>query len=110
MGVCAAMGTVAGMGLLGEPDHYRSEDRPLHGEPDPEALWVGGGVAVIEVLADEIADGSAPGVGAESLDVPVFSKMDGLDEGLGKIGEGAGGARLDVTAGSTGDEAAEGGR
>jgi hypothetical protein len=71
---------------------------------------LGGGVAVVEVLADEIADGSAPGVGAESLDVPVFSKMDGLDEGLGEIGEGAGGARLDVTAGYTGDEAAEGGR
>jgi hypothetical protein len=41
--------------------------------------------------------------------VVVLGKMDGLDEGLGEIGEGAGGARLDVTAGYAGDEAAEGG-
>ncbi len=68
-----------------------------------------GGVPVIEVLADGIADGPAPGIGAESVDVLVLGKMDGLDEGLGEIGEGAGGARLDVTAGYAGDEAVEGG-
>jgi hypothetical protein len=64
---------------------------------------------MVEVMADGIAHGSAPGVSAEGVDVLVLGKMDGLDEGLGEIGEGAGGARLDVTAGYAGDEAAEGG-
>ena len=66
-------------------------------------------MAIIEVLADGIADGPAPPVGAEGVDVLVLGKMDGLNEGLREIGEGAGGARLDVTAGYAGDEAAEGG-
>jgi hypothetical protein len=35
--------------------------------------------------------------------------MDGLDESLGEIGEGAGGAGLDVAADDGGQEAAEGG-
>jgi len=68
-----------------------------------------GGVAVIEVLVDGIADGPAPRVGAEGVDVLVLGKVDGLDEGLGEIGEGASGARLDVTAGYGGAESAEGG-
>jgi hypothetical protein len=68
-----------------------------------------GGVLVVEVLVDRIADGAAPGVGAEGVDVLVLGEMDGLDEGLGEIGESAGGARLDVTAGYGGDEAAKGG-
>jgi len=54
------------------------------------------------VAPDGIADGPAPPVGLEGVDVLVLSKMDGLDEGLGEIGEGAGGARLDVTAGYAG--------
>jgi hypothetical protein len=53
-----------------------------------------GGVTVIEVLVDGIADGPAPGVGAEGVDVLVLGKMDGLGESLGEIGEGAGGAGL----------------
>ncbi len=68
-----------------------------------------GGVAVIGVLADGIADGLAPGVGAEGADVLVLGKMVGLDEGLGEIGQGAGGAGLDVAADDGGQEAAEGG-
>lgn len=56
-------------------------------------------------MIDGIADGSAPPVGAEGVDVLVLCKMDGLDESLGEIGEGAGGARLDVTADYGGDEA-----
>jgi len=56
-----------------------------------------------------MADGAAPPVGAAGVDVLVLGKTDGLEEGLGKIGEGAGGAGLDVTAGYAGDEAAEGG-
>jgi hypothetical protein len=64
---------------------------------------------VVEVLVDGIADGFAPGVSAEGVDVLVLGKMDGLNEGLGEIGEGAGGAGLDVAASYAGDEAAEGG-
>jgi hypothetical protein len=66
-------------------------------------------LAVVEVLADGIADGAAPGVGAEGVGVLVLGKMDGLGESLGEIGEGAGGAGLNVTANDGGQEAAEGG-
>ncbi len=70
---------------------------------------LGGGVAVIEVLADGIADGLAPGVGAEGIGVLILGEMDGLDESLGEIGEGAGGSRLNVAADDGGQEATEGG-
>ena len=70
---------------------------------------LGGGVAVIEVLTDGIADGPAPGIGAEGVDVLVLGKMDGLGQSLGEIGEGAGGAGLNVAADDGGQEAAEGG-
>ncbi len=62
-----------------------------------------------EVLVDGAADGIAPIVGAKGVDVFVLGEMDGLDKGLGEIGESAGGARLDVAADDGGDEAAEGG-
>src|SRR5260370_22750686 len=68
-----------------------------------------GGVAVIEVLTDGLADGPAPRVVAEGAGVFVLGKMDGLGEGLREIGEGAGRARLDVPAGYAGDEAGDGG-
>jgi hypothetical protein len=55
-----------------------------------------------------MADSAAPPVGVEGVDVLVLGEADGLEEGLGEIGEGAGGAGLDVTAGYAGDEAAEG--
>ena len=64
---------------------------------------------VAVVALDGIADGLAPAVGVEGVDILVLGKMDGLDEGLSEIGEGAGGARLDITAGYAGHEAAEGG-
>ena len=64
---------------------------------------------VVEVLADGIADGLAPGVGTEGVDVFVLGKMDGLGESLGEIGEGAGGAGLNVATDDSGQEAAEGG-
>ena len=41
---------------------------------------------MVEVLADGIADGLAPGVGAEGVDVLVLGKRDGLGESLGEIG------------------------
>ena len=45
-----------------------------------------GGLEAVEVLADGIADGLAPRVGAEGLDVFLLGKMDGLGESLGEIG------------------------
>jgi len=59
-------------------------------------------------LVDGAADGIAPIVGAKGVDVFVLGEMDSLDEGLGEIGEGAGGAGLDIAAEDGGDEAAEG--
>jgi hypothetical protein len=64
---------------------------------------------VVEVLVDGIADGPAPRVGGVGVGVFVLGKMDGLGEGLGEIGEGAGGAGLNVAADDGGQEAAEGG-
>src|SRR5712691_7670726 len=64
---------------------------------------------MVEVLADGIADGVAPRVGAEGVDVLFLGKMDGLDEGFREIGDGAGGAGFDVPADDGGQEAAEGG-
>jgi len=64
---------------------------------------------VVEVLVDGVADGIAPTVGVKGVDIFVLGEMDGLDEGLGEVGDGSGGARLDVAADNGGDEAAEGG-
>jgi hypothetical protein len=58
---------------------------------------------------DGIGDAVAPGVGAEGVDVLVLGEMDGLGEGLGQVGYGAGGTRFDVAACYAGDDAAEGG-
>jgi len=60
-------------------------------------------------LVDGIADGPAPGVGAEGVDVLVLGKMDGLGESLGEIAEGEGRAGLNVAADNGGQVAAEGG-
>lgn len=68
-----------------------------------------GRVAVGEVLVDGAADGIAPIVGAKGVDVFVLGERDGLDEGLGEIGEGAGGARFYIALEDGGDEMAESG-
>ena len=54
-----------------------------------EAVVVGG---------DAGADGFAEGVGAEGVFEFGLSEVDGLEEGLGEIGDGAGGAGLYVAA------------
>jgi hypothetical protein len=58
-------------------------------------------------LVDGIADRLAPGVGAEGVDVLVLGKMDGLNESLGEVGEGACGTGFDVAADDGGEETAE---
>jgi hypothetical protein len=65
--------------------------------------------AVVVVAVDGGADGVAPGVGAESLTVFVLGDVDGLQESLGHVGDGAGGSGLYIAADHGGDEAAQGG-
>jgi len=61
------------------------------------------------VVVDGIADGLAPAVGAEGVDVFVLGHADGLQESLGQVGDGTGGSGFYITADNGGDEAAEGG-
>jgi hypothetical protein len=69
----------------------------------------GGWEEVVVVEVDGIADAFAPAVGAESVDVFVFGEVDGLHEGLGQVGDGAGGSGLYLAADNGGDEATQGG-
>jgi hypothetical protein len=71
-------------------------------------FW-GGREEVVVVVVDGVADGLAPGVGAESVDVFVLREVDGLHESLGQVGNGAGGSGLYIAADNGGDEASQGG-
>src|SRR5271168_338660 len=64
---------------------------------------------VVVVAVDGVADGFAPAVGAEGVDVFVLGEVDGLQESLGQVGDGAGGPGLDIAADNGGDEATQGG-
>ena len=64
---------------------------------------------MVVVGVDGVANGIAPAVGAEGVDVFVFGEVDGLQEGLGQVGDGAGGSGFYVAADNRGEEAAEGG-
>jgi len=61
------------------------------------------------VAVDGVADGFAPGIGAESLTVFVLGDVDGLQERLGHVGDRAGGSGLYIAADDGGDEAAQSG-
>jgi len=65
--------------------------------------------AVAVVAVDGGADGVAPGIGAESLTVFVLGDVDGLQERLGHVGDGAGGSGLYIAADDGWDEAAQSG-
>ena len=69
----------------------------------------GGREAVVVVAVDGVADGLAPAVRAESVDVFVLGEVDGLQEGLGQVGDGAGGSGFYIAADHGGDEASQGG-
>src|SRR5260370_31427207 len=69
----------------------------------------GGREEVVVVVVDGVADGLAPGVGAESVDVFVLGEVNSLHERLGQVGDGAGGSGFDVAADHGGDEASQGG-
>lgn len=44
---------------------------------------------MLVIAFDGIADGFAPAVGAEGVDVFVLGNVDGLKEGLHEVGDGA---------------------
>jgi len=88
--------------LWGPTSHYRSLIRGWFG-------FGGGREEVVAVVVDGVADGLAPAVGAEGVDVFLFGDVDGLQESLGRVGDGAGGSGFYITAEDGGDEAAQGG-
>jgi len=69
----------------------------------------GGWKAVVVVVVDGVANGLAPGIGAEGLTIFVLGDVDGLHEGLCEVGNGAGGSGFYVAADHGGDEASQGG-
>jgi hypothetical protein len=69
----------------------------------------GPGEAVVVVVVDGRDDCFAPVFFAAGADEFVLGKMEGLEHGLGEIGEGACGAGLDVTASDGDEDTAEGG-
>jgi hypothetical protein len=66
-------------------------------------------VKVVLVGVDGGADGFAPAVGAEGVDVFVLGDVDGLQESLEEVGDGAGGFGFYIAADNGGDEACKGG-
>ena len=64
---------------------------------------------VVVVGVDGIADGLAPVVGIEGVDVFVLGDVDGLQESLSQVGDGAGGSGFYIAADNGGDEACQGG-
>jgi len=69
----------------------------------------GGREAVVVVAVDGVADGFAPAVRAEGVGEFVLGEVDGLQQGLGQVGDGAGGSGFYIAADHGGDEASQGG-
>ncbi len=67
-----------------------------------------GRIAIFGVQVDGAADGATPAVGAERVDVFALGEMDGLDQGLGEIGDRGSRFGLDVALRDGGDETAKG--
>ncbi len=65
--------------------------------------------AVVVIAVDGIADGFAPGIGAEGLTIFVLGDVDGLHESLHQVGDGVGGSGFYVAAEDGGDEACQSG-
>ena len=61
------------------------------------------------VAGDGVADGFAPAVRAERVDVFLLGDVDGLHESLDQVGDGVGGLGLYIAADDGGDETCEGG-
>jgi hypothetical protein len=71
--------------------------------------WLGSGFGRSGGRSEGSADGAAPVVGAEGVDVFALGELDGLQQGLAEIGEGGGGFWFDFPLGDSGEEAAQGG-
>lgn len=69
----------------------------------------GRGESVFEIGVDGVDDGVVPLRVTASADQFVLGEMEGLEHGLGEVGEGACGARLYVAASDGDEDAAEGG-
>src|SRR6266852_9633621 len=65
--------------------------------------------AVVAVAVVGVADGFAPAVPAESVDVFVLGDVDGLHESLDQVGDGVGGFGFYIAADNGGDETCQGG-
>ncbi len=61
------------------------------------------------VVVDGAADGLAPAVGTEGVDIFLLGDVDGLQESLRQVGGGAGGSGFYITADDCGDETPQGG-
>jgi hypothetical protein len=94
---CVYMGALRGRRTGLKNGHYRGR------------IWGRGWIAVVEILEDPFADEVAPIVGAKGVNVFVLGELDGLEEGLGEIGEDAGGTGFYIATEDGGGEAAEGG-
>jgi hypothetical protein len=81
----------------------------LRGNAGLKAAATMGWKAVEVVAVDGGVDGVAPGVGAEGLTVFVLGDVDGLQESLRHVGDGAGDLGFDIAADDGGDEAAQSG-
>src|SRR6266851_3027796 len=73
------------------------------------ALRLGGSEKVVAIAVDGVAEGFAPAVRAERVDVFLLGDMDGLQEGLGQVGDGVGGFGFYIAADNGRDEACQGG-
>jgi len=60
--------------------------------------------AIVVVVVDGIADGFAPAVRAEGVDVFVLGDVDGLHQSLDQIGDGVCGFGFYIAADNGGDE------
>src|SRR5260370_751553 len=69
----------------------------------------GGREAVVAVALDGVADGFAPAVVAESVDVFVLGDVDGLRESLHQVGDGVGGFGFYIAADNGGGGEGPGG-
>src|SRR5713101_5634961 len=69
----------------------------------------GGRGEVGAVGVDGSAGGVSPAPGGEGLTIFVLGDVDGLQESLGQVGDGAGGSGFYITADHCGDEASQGG-
>ena len=64
---------------------------------------------VVVVVVDGVADGLAPAAGTEGVDIFLLGDVDGLQESLGQVGDGAGGSGFYIASEDGRDETAQGG-